>query len=385
MKITLLMSVASPQSRDIAVQICGLGHVLHIVDAVNLDSISYLSPNDPYQQESIRNLEGMVKGVHRCAYSGLWGAGALGLAGRLSRILRDSRPDILLTIHGGAYAAAAYLSGFRPYAIYIGGSDVLSARHLKKFFSRVSLTAASLVFSNGGYLAQKTQDLAPRANVIPLYMGTDTMKFRPGNRPASPISIVCTRGFMPIYNNELLIRALAYLPEDLLEHEVVFAAAGPQLESARSLAGQILTPNQRSRVKFLGGASRDLLAELLSRAHIYVSVSRSDGTSISLLEALASGAFPVLSEIPANQEWIQPELENGLLVPCDDAPELARALARVIKDEKLRSAASLMNRKLILERADLKSNMATMLRELARCKGAGPLPMETATASRVQE
>jgi len=385
MKIALLMSVASPQSRDIAVQIGRLGHELNVVDAVNLGSMSYVSRNDPYQQENIRVLEGIAKGVHRVAYGGLWGTGTFGLARRLSRILRDARANVLLTIHGGAYAAAAYLSGFRPYAVYVGGSDVLFARHVKRYVSRVSLTAASVVFANGKYLAQKTQDLAPWASVVPLYMGTDTSKFRPGDRPASPISIVCTRGFMPIYNNELLIRALSHLPDDLPEHEAVFAAAGPELEKARSLAGQILTPEQRSRVKFLGGASRDILAELLSRAHIYVSVSRSDGTSLSLMEALASGAFPVLSEIPANQEWIKPESKNGLLVPCDDPLELAKALIRAIKDESLRSAASEKNRQLILERADLKSNMAAMLRELVRSTDPGRPFRNGSITSHLQE
>ena len=385
MKIALLMSIASPQSRDIALQIGKLGHELHVVDAVNLDSMSYVSRKDPYQKEDICVLEGIAKGVHRIAYGGPWGAGAFRLARRLSRILRDVRADVLLTIHGGAYAAAAFLSGFRPFAVYVGGSDVLFAHYSKRYLSRVSLTAACVVFSNGRYLAQKAQNLAPRARIIPLYMGTDTSKFRPGDRPASPISIVCTRGFMPIYNNELLIRALSYLPDDLPEHETVFAAAGPDFENARSLAAQILTPAQRGRVKFLGGASRDALAELLSRAHIYVSVSRSDGASLSLMEALASGAFPVLSNIPANQEWIKPGTKNGLLVPCDDAAELASVLTRAIKDETLRSVASEKNRRLILERADLRSNMTTMLRELAQSTDPGRPFRGGSTKSHLQE
>jgi glycosyltransferase involved in cell wall biosynthesis len=366
MKIALLMTVASPQSRDIALQVARQGHELHIVDAESLGSMSYATSKDAYQQENIRILEGIAKGVHRVTYGGPWGVGAIGLARRLSTILSDARANVLLTIHGGAYAAAAYLSGFRPYAVYVGGSDVLFARHFKKYLSRISLTAASVVFANGRYLAQKTQVLAPCAKVVPLYIGTDTSVFRPGDRPESPISIVCTRGFMPVYNNELLIRALSYLPDDLPEHETVFAAKGPELEKARSLAEHILTLRQRSRVKFLGGASRDTLAELLSRAHIYVSVSLSDGTSLSLMEALASGAFPVLSDIPANQEWVDPEAKNGLLVPCGDPLELAKAITRAIKDNALRSGASEKNRQLILERADLKSNMAAMLRELIR-------------------
>ena len=41
---------------------------------------------------------------------------------------------------------------------------------------------------------------------------------------------------------------------------------------------------------------------------MYVSIPNTDGTSISLLEAMAYGCLPVVSDLPANREWI----ENGV-------------------------------------------------------------------------
>jgi glycosyltransferase involved in cell wall biosynthesis len=127
-------------------------------------------------------------------------------------------------------------------------------------------------------------------------------------------------------------------PDGLPEREAVFVAAGSELEKAGSFARQILTSIQRSRVSFLAGASRDTGAELLSPSHIYVSLSRPEETFLFRMEVLASGALPV-SEIPASQEWIEPESKNSLLAPYDDAPELAKALTRAIKDI-LRSAVN---------------------------------------------
>ena len=43
----------------------------------------------------------------------------------------------------------------------------------------------------------------------------------------------------------------------------------------------------------------------MGRADVYVSLAESDGTSIALLEALALGAVPVLSDIPANRAWVR--------------------------------------------------------------------------------
>jgi glycosyltransferase involved in cell wall biosynthesis len=385
MKIALLMSVASPWSRDVALQVARAGQEVHIIDPQNSATISYFGRQDEFQKSAILEFRESVSTIHSIAYDGWGSLGVLQLTWRLRRILRKIRADVLTTLYGGTFALAAYLSMFRPYTVYVVGSDILIGGWFKKSVSRVSLSAASIVFSNGCHLAKKTKELAPRAAVMPLYVGTDTALFAPGIRKASPITIVCSRGFMPIYNNELLIRALSLMPEGLPNYATIFSGPGPDLEKARALADQLLSPTQRRSVQFLGGVSREVLANLLGEAHIYVSVSRSDGASFSLTEALACGAFPILSNIPANQEWIDSNVRNGILVPSDDPGELARALARAIGDEALRRDAGEYNRQLVLERADQKSNMAIFTRELTRCNGAWPLFTEASSPSRTLE
>jgi glycosyltransferase involved in cell wall biosynthesis len=110
----------------------------------------------------------------------------------------------------------------------------------------------------------------------------------------------------------------------------------------------------------------------LQDSSVYVSLSRSDGTSISLLEALSCGLFPILSDIPQNREWIDPSLENGILVPLDRPVELAAALRRAVTDASLRERAAVVNRRLIEERADARRNMTTLasrLQEMVHGRG----------------
>ena len=64
---------------------------------------------------------------------------------------------------------------------------------------------------------------------------------------------------------------------------------------------------------------------------------------------------------------------------------LAKTLTRATKDVTLRSAASEKNCKWILERADLKSNMETMLRELVRTTESGCPFRHESTKSHLQE
>jgi glycosyltransferase involved in cell wall biosynthesis len=67
------------------------------------------------------------------------------------------------------------------------------------------------------------------------------------------------------------------------------------------------------------------LPGFLRAADVYVSASSSDGTSSSLLEAMASGLYPVVSDITANRPWVE-HGKNGLLFAVGDAASLAEAL-----------------------------------------------------------
>jgi glycosyltransferase involved in cell wall biosynthesis len=98
------------------------------------------------------------------------------------------------------------------------------------------------------------------------------------------------------------------------------------------------------------------MPKLLSDADIYVSTSLYDGTSVSLLEAMGSGVFPVVTDIPSNREWIT-NAENGFLVPTENEVVLARKIVEAIRNKELLVEANGKNRELIEQRANWKSNM----------------------------
>ena len=107
------------------------------------------------------------------------------------------------------------------------------------------------------------------------------------------------------------------------------------------------------------------LAGELRAADVYVSTSRSDSTSVSLLEAMACGIPPVVTDIPANREWIT-EGRNGLLVPPGDPVRLAEALRRMIGDRELATAVRDLNVGLVRERGLWRDNMEKVERAFVR-------------------
>ena len=68
---------------------------------------------------------------------------------------------------------------------------------------------------------------------------------------------------------------------------------------------------------FYGGIPHEELIELVVKSKIYISATKSDGTSLSLLEAMDNGAYPVVSDIPSNRVWVK-ERENGRLFSTFD-------------------------------------------------------------------
>jgi L-malate glycosyltransferase len=363
MKIAVIMAMNSPWAKDAALRLCALNHEVHVANVGKAhQSKDYLSGLTSLWRANAATLHRHAW-VHDLVPPRRAALGYLHCGRALRAICRKYGIDLVLALYGGAYATIAYASGFRPYVIYAVGSDVLLSRGIKKLVSRITFRSAAGIFANGVHLGERTRRFALRRDVESLYLGIDTERFRPGEEK-SGVAILCPRGFLPVYNNEYLIQALALMPAASPFGEVLFSSAGPTLESVKSMANRILPAPVRQKVRFLCGVTDDELLGHLQRSSIFVSLSRSDGTSISLLEALACGLFPVLSDIPQNREWIDPTLGNGILVPLDRPGMLADALTRAIDDASLRANAAAINRQLVVERADGRTNIQTMASKL---------------------
>ncbi len=88
-------------------------------------------------------------------------------------------------------------------------------------------------------------------------------------------------------------------------------------------------------VTFGGQISQTDLPRWYHMADLYISPSHVDGSSVSLMEALACGLPCLVSDIPANKEWVF-ENENGWLFRDGDADHLAeKILAAMNQREKL--------------------------------------------------
>jgi len=114
------------------------------------------------------------------------------------------------------------------------------------------------------------------------------------------------------------------------------------------------------RVSMPGQVSQRDLPRFYRMADLYISPSHVDGSSVSLMEALACGIPCLVSDILANKEWVT-ENENGWLFPDGNADALAAKILTVIAQREKLAEVGRAARRSAERRADWKKNFGTLM------------------------
>jgi glycosyltransferase involved in cell wall biosynthesis len=95
-------------------------------------------------------------------------------------------------------------------------------------------------------------------------------------------------------------------------------------------------------------------------ADIYVSTSLSDGTSLSLLEAMGCALPVVVTDVPSITEWIT-DGHNGRVVPRRQPEAVAQALVELLGAPERRRQFGERNRELAVARGDSTANYEQLI------------------------
>jgi glycosyltransferase involved in cell wall biosynthesis len=273
---------------------------------------------------------------------------------RLARLLRRWRIDVVHThddrphIYG---TAAALLAGvLRVIHTRHGQSPHLSARQrwlvngLARYTDRfvcVSRDSARLAVEQG----------VPASKVCTLWNGIDTTRFTNcGPRGEGPAVIVAR--LVPEKDMETLLRAVELARREDATFRLEIAGDGACISALRSLAAEL---HLGDGVTFLG-QTRDVPA-VLARAQLFVLSSISEGVSLTLLEAMATGLAVVATKVGGNPEVVV-DGETGLLVPPRDPAALAAALLRLRRDTGERTRMGQAGRERVEEHFDVRRMVA---------------------------
>jgi len=251
-------------------------------------------------------------------------AGILLQVPRLVRWLRQVKPAWIhahyVTSHGTLAWAARHVGVRAPLIASAWGTDILvtpeRSAALRWLTSRV-LQACSLTTSDSEAMAARMRRLGAR-EVMVFPFGLESMP-EPRREPKDRWLFFANRALEPLYDPHRVLVAFASVAAREAHARLVVANDG----SLRPLLERdVVDLGLAGRVTFTGRLDASRQAVLYSQAQWYVSLPRSDSVSVSVLEAMAHGCIPILSDLPANRELVQDGI-NGVIVGVGTSPDLA--------------------------------------------------------------
>lgn len=278
-------------------------------------------------------------------------------------LTREIKPDL---IHAGPIQTCAFiamLSGFRPVLTMSWGFDLMDDVHRNKWWEQVTrytLRRSMFFISDANVTRDKAvaYGMNPEKTIV-FPWGVDLEHFAPSpvTRHSSHFTLFCNRSWESRYGVDILVRAFVKVAEQNENVDLILLNGGSQSGRIRQI---LQSGGALDRVTFGGQVSQTDLPRWYHMADLYISPSHVDGSSVSLMEALACGLPCLVSDIPANKEWVVDD-ENGWLFRDGDANHLAeKILAAISQREKLPEIGRAGRRSAEM-RADWKKNAEALM------------------------
>ena len=275
----------------------------------------------------------------------------IGLVLRLSRLFKKEKIDIIHSNNWSTFAEsviAKQFAGNIPLIHTQHGMEMNDLESKEKRFIRNRLRQFLSFFTNQivvvscatkQFVCKEWGISEKKAKLI--YNGIDINNFKQDSskrkicRLALGVNedetVIGSVGrLMRVKNYGLLLKAVSKLHMNYKKVKILFVGDGPERNSLRLLAKEL---DILDKIIFLG--NRADISDLLCAMDIFVLPSISEGVSIALLEALASGLPAIATSVGGNKEIIQDNI-NGILVENNNPDDLCKAIERMLSDRDYR-------------------------------------------------
>ncbi|AGU52434.1 putative glycosyltransferase, family 1 [Variovorax paradoxus B4] len=292
--------------------------------------------------------------------------------GALRRAVRSLAPDIVHAHYVTSYGLWGAASSGRPLVLTAWGSDILVTprrSHALRILTGWILRQASLITADSRDVLTEIGRYRPSGSLHEIFWGADVTQFHPNPSDRRPgFHVASMRAWEANYQIDVIVEAFSR-----------FLAKSPQCDATLHLFGGGSQENSlHSLVERLGISKHVIwhgllpphaLAHELALCDVSISVPQSDATSVSLLESMACSLPAIVSDLPANRQWI--DASGGYVVPVGDVDAVATSLCEVFENPAVREQKGAFNRKKIEEVGSSNQQMdlmAVLYASLGRCR-----------------
>ncbi|MFC2028977.1 glycosyltransferase family 4 protein [Chloroflexota bacterium] len=282
------------------------------------------------------------------------------------QVIKRVQPDL---VHAGpiqSSALLAALSGFHPLLVMSWGFDLMKDVDRGLFWrwaTRYTLQKADWFTSDCHATYHRALKFGlPQGRHTIFPWGVDLKQFSLGIQKHSPgqgsgFTLFCNRSWEPNYGVDVLARAFVKVARERQDVSLLLLGSGSQ---ADLIKGILSSEDVSDRVEFKGHISYELLPEYYQQADLFISPSHVDGSSVSLMEALASGLPCLVSDIPANKEWVT-DGRNGWLFPDGNVESLVEHILFAARNRHVLPKMAVAARQVAEQKANWKVNFLSLL------------------------
>ncbi len=280
----------------------------------------------------------------------------MALGSEMARVSKQEKLDVLNVHYAIPHATAAYLAreitGV-PYVVTLHGSDVtiLGSDPSYQIVNNHSVEKADAVTAVSKFMQREAYErlgIEREVKVIPNFV--DTQVFAPAPSEATEADcgecggIIHVSNFRPVKRVSDLVYAMAIVTKAEPKARLTLVGDGPDRHGVEKLIDGLGLHRSVTLTGF-----RSDIPNLMRCSDIGVLCSETESAPLTLLEGMSTGLPMIATSVGGVLEIVE-EGKNGLLVPPKHPEELAQAILRLYRDQKLRKRLGERARKTVLER-----------------------------------
>lgn len=247
---------------------------------------------------------------------------------KIKKVIREFNPSIIHIHQANSYAFYTLKASQNfniPKVLTTWGSDILLLPQKNILLNRIvkyNLRQATAITADALFMAEEMRKLVSqkKLDITIANFGIDIV---PSSLPKENI-IYSNRLHNNLYRIDCVIKAFYKFSktEKGSNWKLIIAANGDKTEQFKKMVSELKITD---KVEFFGWVDKKQNFEFYARAKLFVSIPESDATAMSLLEAMSYRCLPVVSNLPANKEWITNGV-SGIIVDNINEDFFSKAL-----------------------------------------------------------
>ena len=279
----------------------------------------------------------------------------------IRRMVSEINPDIVHGHYITSYGFWAAASGVHPMILTAWGSDILVTPK-RSFLMRAlvswTISRADVVTADSADVVDEINRYPFNGLALQIQWGVDLELFKPSKKIDNPVfNVLSLRTWSENYNIDIIIRSFYEFTKrrPKISGSLYLLGGGPSEHLLRQLVSNL---GLEHRVIFIGHKSEAELPVIIDQCSVSVSVPTSDATAMSLLESMAMELPVIVSNLPANRQWISDR--NGFIVEPRNIESLASALTTLADNSDLQKSMGAINRQEVSLKASRQIEMDKM-------------------------